>query len=634
MNNFNIKGLGTSSGTGYQTKCYMPHKTPFTAPVKGEVRPGKKASVQSTSLVICQMLHYFEELDGRLKVKKRKYIHDDDDEDEDGRDNYNPNNRKTGTRKKKVFYEKEYPNILRLESKMTPTLYLHEVQYKLIKENSSYKYRHHRPKEDFCGIGFVTSSNLPVFDPLDLYPPAGHYQAEVIGNKQVRIDFERLTQIKNFHYYVLNSVWKVGTNMTDHGGDLLVVPLKDNEIDFDLLKLFSDDTAQRIKRIHLELSCKLDSVIFPSYKEKKENYFVEEFVPSSILTLNSKMPDMKISFKDYYKQTYGITIKDSNQPLIRPSSADKKSYMLTSKSLEIGKKSKKDVYNTTLFVPELMEIEPISAGMWKQLQMLPFVLHRITSLIYCRIFLEKLNYQNSSPSFSPHSDIESNQNLFGSLLRMEKKSKVNVAVGDILHAVTLKGANDEFDMERREILGDCFLKYYTGVFLYYKLLENDVINTEEGDLTSKRSRIVGNKNLCKIAQNLNLYQCMVNSSMEVDGTWLPPGINRKQLEQKLIELDKQFSSYIEEDKRRTLTVGSLFSWITEDDLDDVLDKPEEVLQTAAARLKENEDCCGLKMKSHKLINDKSMADCIEALIGTFMISSGQFGKQILLLLKL
>ena len=62
---------------------------------------------------------------------------------------------------------------------------------------------------------------------------------------------------------------------------------------------------------------------------------------------------MKISFKDYYKQTYGITIKDSNQALIRPSSADKKSYMLTSKSLEMGKKSKKDVYNTTLFVPEL-----------------------------------------------------------------------------------------------------------------------------------------------------------------------------------------------------------------------------------------------------------------------------------------
>ena len=103
-----VVGLGSSSGTGYQTKCFMPHKTPFTAPVVGEVRPGKKASVQSTSLVICQMLHYYDELDGRLKVKKRKYNHeddDDDDEEEDGREVYNPNNRKTGTKKRRVFYE-------------------------------------------------------------------------------------------------------------------------------------------------------------------------------------------------------------------------------------------------------------------------------------------------------------------------------------------------------------------------------------------------------------------------------------------------------------------------------------------------------------------------------------------------
>ena len=84
--------MGSSSKSGYQTTCYMPHKTPFTAPVIGDIRPGKKASKQSTALLIVELLHQnYAELDNRLKVKKRKYDvdgeddeEDDDDDDDDG----------------------------------------------------------------------------------------------------------------------------------------------------------------------------------------------------------------------------------------------------------------------------------------------------------------------------------------------------------------------------------------------------------------------------------------------------------------------------------------------------------------------------------------------------------------------
>ena len=224
-------------------------------------------------------------------MKKRKYNHDDDDdedEEEDGRDMYNPNNRKTGTKKRRVFYEKEYPNLLRLETQVTSNLCLHQVQYTLRKENASYKYRHYRPQEEDCSVGILTSGKLPVFDQFDLYPPSGQYQAEVVCNRQVSINSERMSLIRNFHDYVLNSVWKINTNMSFHSGDLLLVPLRNNDIDVDLLKLFSDVTEHRL---HLELNCDMDSVIFPGYKEKnqkKENYFIEEFVPSRILTVTSQ----------------------------------------------------------------------------------------------------------------------------------------------------------------------------------------------------------------------------------------------------------------------------------------------------------------------------------------------------------
>ena len=77
-----------------------------------------------------------------------------------------------------------------------------------------------------------------------------------------------------------------------------------------------------------------------------------------------------------------------------------------------------------------------------------------------------------------------------------------------------------------KVLGDCFLKYYTGVFLYNKLLDKVVVNTEEGDLTSKRSKVVGNKNLCKIAINLNLDRCIVSCPLETQHSWLPPNYDR------------------------------------------------------------------------------------------------------------
>ena len=67
-------------------------------------------------------------------------------------------------------------------------------------------------------------------------------------------------------------------------------------------------------------------------------------------------------------------------------------------------------------------------------------------------------------------------------------------------------------MERMEILGDAFLKYSVGLFLHYKMT-NDPASGEytgwsygEGDLSSARSRVVSNKNLCQVAEALLLPQ--------------------------------------------------------------------------------------------------------------------------------
>merc|ERR1712016_120523 len=119
-------------------------------------------------------------------------------------------------------------------------------------------------------------------------------------------------------------------------------------------------------------------------------------------------------------------------------------------------------------------------------------------------------------------------------------------------------------MERLEILGDSFLKYYTGVFLYYKLLElerEDIVTSEEGDLTSNRSLIVGNKNLFKVAGQVGLERIVVSAQLETDTTWQPPGLNRRRMEETLIELDTKFEETVKvTEGGQVVSVGSLLSW--------------------------------------------------------------------------
>ena len=133
-----------------------------------------------------------------------------------------------------------------------------------------------------------------------------------------------------------------------------------------------------------------------------------------------------------------------------------------------------------------------------------------------------------------------------------------------------------------------------------------------------------------MAQTLGLERCLVEQQLEPHTTWQPPGLDCRRQEQEIVStLDRGFCDrvmHLDVDKARkkTLSVGSILNWICEDDAELVLSEPEELLRRAVQRFQSN-DVKGIKLKSFKLINDKSLADCIEALIGCFILESGQSG---------
>lgn len=76
---------------------------------------------------------------------------------------------------------------------------------------------------------------------------------------------------------------------------------------------------------------------------------------------------------------------------------------------------------------------------------------------------------------------------------------VHLKLGQILEAITTERCLENFSLERLEVLGDAFLKLAVGRHLF---LKHDAL--DEGQLTTKRSNVVNNSNLFKLATRKNL----------------------------------------------------------------------------------------------------------------------------------
>ena len=281
-------------------------------------------------------------------------------------------------------------------------------------------------------------------------------------------------------------------------------------------------------------------------------------------------------------------------------------------------------------MPQLMGVEGIGADLWRQVQMIPSILHRISSILAAKNLLVRLG---CSPL--PHSDLHLPQ-VFQTRQTFENLIEPDRDDGwpnpwHILEAVTLAKAEDVMNMECLEVLGDGFLKFSTSVFLYYKSMENreDFYRKDEGELSMERSRIVSNRHLFDLAIKLGLEQIVVERKLEPSVSWQPPGFSRQALENILIDLDTRFPSLVDVANSNNLGGGSLLNWLRPEDLEllesseeeDQAEKNEILLSRAVERLNKKE-ASELILRSHKLISDKSLADCMEALIGAFLVHSG------------
>lgn len=176
----------------------------------------------------------------------------------------------------------------------------------------------------------------------------------------------------------------------------------------------------------------------------------------------------------------------------------------------------------------------------------------------------------------------------------------------LLQALTMSNANDGINLERLETIGDSFLKYAITNYLYSKYE-----NVHEGKLSHLRSKQVSNLNLYRLGRRKGLGEYMIATKFDPHDNWLPPCFYvPKELEEALIDAQYPANCWTVADMAATrdMTLDAICSMVRE---------RGEVLSLNSI--------IPYNLVTQHSIPDKSIADCVEALIGAYLIECGPRG---------
>lgn len=146
----------------------------------------------------------------------------------------------------------------------------------------------------------------------------------------------------------------------------------------------------------------------------------------------------------------------------------------------------------------------------------------------------------------------------------------------ILQALTMSNASDGINLERLETVGDSFLKYSITAYLHCAQP-----SMHEGKLSYLRSTEISNANLYLLGRNKSLGELMSATKFEPNDNWLAPGYT---------VADGDSSSQSSPNKTREIDKA-------------LAEVPYDLILQHS-------------------IPDKSIADCVEALIGAYLTSAG------------
>ncbi|XP_014605688.1 PREDICTED: endoribonuclease Dcr-1 isoform X2 [Polistes canadensis] len=218
-----------------------------------------------------------------------------------------------------------------------------------------------------------------------------------------------------------------------------------------------------------------------------------------------------------------------------------------------------------------------------------------------------------------------NNDLFSFDCQPELKDHPGPSPSLILQALTMSNANDGINLERLETIGDSFLKYAITTYLYCTYE-----NIHEGKLSHLRSKHVSNLNLYRLGKKKELGENMIATKFEPHDNWLPPCYYvPKEFENALIDSGLPSVVWYQPSSPTTEHPKSLEISDLVKEMEEKLVIRQNELYKTDKKKKKNLDNLQHYMPYNLItqhsIPDKSIADCVEALIGAYLIACGPRG---------
>ncbi|KAL9242481.1 hypothetical protein vseg_016474 [Gypsophila vaccaria] len=291
----------------------------------------------------------------------------------------------------------------------------------------------------------------------------------------------------------------------------------------------------------------LNSLVYVGHK--KSFFFVSEIHSDRD---GYSLHNSSTSHVEHLKEKFGIHLAHPEQPLLQAKQLFCLHNLLHDRKK--GKSASQELEEHFFELPpELCQLKIIgfSKDIGSSLSLLPSVMHRLENLLVAIELKDML-----SGSFAE-----------GGLATAEH----------VLEALTTEKCHERFSLERLEVLGDAFLKFVVGRHLFLKHGAYD-----EGQLTRRRSNLVNNSNLYKLAIK-NKLQVYIR--------------------------DEEF------DPSQIFTLGRPCSVICTKQMETSFHSNSDLnngIETRQVRCSKN----------HHWLSKKTIADVIEALIGAYLVDSG------------
>ena len=260
-------------------------------------------------------------------------------------------------------------------------------------------------------------------------------------------------------------------------------------------------------------------------------------------------PSQADSYLQYFHKKYHVLVEDRTQPALVCQFLSKRTELLTSRfktrkgeDYEQGKDDAKD--RQTVLFPELCHVFPIDASVYMILHCVPSVLYRLEAALTAEELRREIQCETGVGLLAEGAEVVVETDLRGFGDRDISSMGCTVVMGDgtripvedrrslaengvmapvgpstaiVMQALTLKAAEDVFDLERLEILGDSFLKLASSVSLFCIPKYHN-----EGQLTAARVRIISNLNLFHQAEKKQLPPLIFSRAFRAKETWVPP----------------------------------------------------------------------------------------------------------------